>query len=867
MRKAGIFVLLLCSSGFAQPLIREPLSPGGPGVLMGALEPALRKWYVPQELYYMYGWEQWRYSNYARDLYKRYVDINLQGNRYYDIFGNYVTRGWQIFDWSQEQPRDFGSSIFKSPKYASWFDNLLISSAHKGQYYTALTVGDEIRTTLTPLTFSKPTFNGIQLDFLSDKYSATVIASRISNPGTPRMKDISPPETMSDFTNLVGLRGTVQLGRFVTVGATYVDAFVGRSLDDWAENSLKGRLSSGQNAGKVRKITIRLSDDSPEDGEAGAALFSEQIFIDGRPADIHPVIKGGEFVKGHYEANGKNQMLLVYDISGWSYVDETGTVRDVNWFKRVSFALVLANDYKVEITSNLQVDATGQEIFLPVTRAPGNVKDATNLRVVRFDYGLPTANEIYGVTLEVSDLYGFWLRAEYDVNRRHRRFPNQNPEITEHTLATDRSVAGYLTLAKLAYPWYAYLEVFHLDYDYSTTSYIVDMNGRIFYDDAQRYWFEFVDDNDDQDRYPDWDRCSANQRAGNDYELQNGIFPGLDENNDFVSDFNQNQNYQPDYEEPFLRYSVDPPEFLFGMDMNHNTIIDRFENDEEPDYPYRRDRRGYNAYVGVEVLPRMKLTLGRMEERTLSRKEKSEATYVLLTYEPSFPGVGDLRVFENLVRVRDNIPDNLVQWEQLPNTKGAMVPFEDPLVCRNTLVNTFYVDFKYTGKEGLNIINKFKYQIYHQMERTSGIRKDSRLVGLINKADYRFVLPGRVVFWPKFKSMYLWRQPFKTGELERKELWEILSLNLAYPVFERGSLEFGLEYTRFYNLLKRPAVPPPGYVEDFQGLVLAAQFSNQVDFMGYRLVSKVGIRQQTRYFRKTTRTGNVIFVRIYAGVE
>ena len=50
-------------------------------------------------------------------------------------------------------------------------------------------------------------------------------------------------------------------------------------------------------------------------------------------------------------------------------------------------------------------------------------------------------------------------------------------------------------------------------------------------------------------------------------------------------------------------------------------------------------------------------------------------------------------------------------------------------------------------------------------------------------------------------------------------------------------------------------------------MVLAAQFSNQVDFMGYRLVSKVGIRQQTRYFRRTTRTGNVIFVRIYAGVE
>ena len=67
-----------------------------------------------------------------------------------------------------------------------------------------------------------------------------------------------------------------------------------------------------------------------------------------------------------------------------------------------------------------------------------------------------------------------------------------------------------------------------------------------------------------------------------------GIFPGLDENNDFISDFNQNDNENspnliPDYEEPFLRFYTDRPEFLYGMDMNHNGWIDRFENDEEAD--------------------------------------------------------------------------------------------------------------------------------------------------------------------------------------------------------------------------------------------------------------------------------------------
>ena len=50
--------------------------PRGPGVIFDALDPALKKWYVPQELYELYGWQQWEYSNYAREEYQRYVGID-----------------------------------------------------------------------------------------------------------------------------------------------------------------------------------------------------------------------------------------------------------------------------------------------------------------------------------------------------------------------------------------------------------------------------------------------------------------------------------------------------------------------------------------------------------------------------------------------------------------------------------------------------------------------------------------------------------------------------------------------------------------------------------------------------------------------
>ena len=47
--------------------------PSGPGVLFDALDPTVRKWFIPQELYSEYGWKQWEYSNYARETYQRYV--------------------------------------------------------------------------------------------------------------------------------------------------------------------------------------------------------------------------------------------------------------------------------------------------------------------------------------------------------------------------------------------------------------------------------------------------------------------------------------------------------------------------------------------------------------------------------------------------------------------------------------------------------------------------------------------------------------------------------------------------------------------------------------------------------------------------
>ena len=154
---------------------------------------------------------------------------------------------------------------------------------------------------------------------------------------------------------------------------------------------------------------------------------------------------------------------------------------------------------------------------------------------------------------------------------------------------------------------------------------------------------------------------------------QSTVFPGYDENGDFIYDHNQNRNLQPDYDEPFLRFRSDRPEFLFGFDMNHNGKIDRFEDDDLPDYPYLRDQRGFNTYLRVNAGPSMTLLLGRQRLRLLAGDGRTRSWYFMWAWTREVPS-GRLRVFEHGALVEDNIADPVNQWVQPLGAAGRMPP-------------------------------------------------------------------------------------------------------------------------------------------------------------------------------------------------
>ena len=896
--------------------------PRGRGVMFGALDPVVRRWYVPQELYNDYRWRQWEYSNYARQYYQRYVDTRINGDYFYDFYGDYIGFGWLIYDWRQQRPSSDGSGIFKGDEFRSFFSNLTVSGDSQGQYGYAITVGTELRTTLTPMTFSKPVFNGVQIDFASDRYAATILASRISDP--------VPFETVSplrrrNITSLVGGRATVQVGDYITLGGTLVDARNGNTALERGD-PIAGSLTLGQSGTPVTAIAIVLSDDSPEDGEGGAALFGHDVQITVKDFDtgeetVHtlaevvrqgtewPAVVGGFDREGYLAADGAERIVLNYDFTdpAFQLLREDGTRIDASNIIEVEFEYLLANDYRIQMWSNRQTGSGGEKdvpqppltgalidqeepVLFTIERARGNVVHATNVQVVSFHYGLPTANLVGGFTVEATDLFGFDFYGEWDRNVRYSQYPNtfRFSANKGHEISSRSAEASLLTISRQAYPYFAFAELYSIDEDYSTSAFVSNNQGDFKYDQPVTVLYEFVDDNDDNDRRADWSRAGG---GGTDTQ----VYPGWDENWDFISDFNQNDsgaipNRIPDYDEPFLRHDVDRPEFLFGIDLNNNAWIDRFEDDDLPDYPYKADRRGYNVFGGIHLTPESRLFVGRTDEEMLSDERQSTGTYALFTVDKDYPDLGRVRVFDMLRRVADRIPDDRRASALF---RGAplqpLVP--DILPAPDTWINTAWLGLDYAAIPRLKIINKLKYELYNQEKGARDI--DGRpldevttFFGLVNKVEYRLDAAG-LSLYPKLKSEFLYQEAF-TAEGDDRQHWQgLFTLMARLPFLKRSEIAAGIELARFAErtvdeeamIEQRLA----GETGDLRSAVFGVQMSNRSEYLGYRLTTQLGIRitrLSTEHIELARTDPDIVFAReregetetmsfftIYAGLE
>ena len=917
----------------------------GPAIGMTAMDPTVRRWYLPQELFSEYGRQQGGYTNYARERYLRYQSAFQEGQYYYDVYGDFITRGWLIYDWRQTQPLSFESSeVTKSDRYASWFQRLVVSSDAGGDYSYSITIGDEINTTLTPMTFRKAGFNGIVLSAATSRVRTTGLLSRVSAPKIVISPEL-PTERLSNATNLAAARLEADVRDEITLGLTFVNAHnANGSRDGFEGNPFTGQLTSGQLGRRQNLVVVRLADDSPEDGEGGAVLFGADVAIStkierrvavtadsvvsvlrdtvlmGSGLGFQPALEGGRRRGGFLTADGAEEITLSYRLApegveasdegslrlrlqqrlGLSLAEAEDVITNID---NIRFHLVLANDYRVDVASDRQTSAAGQPQFLTMARAPGNIKNRTNQREVVFDFGLPTANHVYGLSVEIRDLHGLDFYGEFNINNQFRKYPavaRDKHETISGVVGDERAVGWMANLSKRWNSWRLFAEAFGMDHDYNTDILVVDGRGVTDYSpEASNLLYDFVDDNDDDDRHPDQLRLyqgslifvpgDENRAVRPQGRADPEVFPGYDENGDFISDFNQNsngdrRNFYPDYEEPFLRYHSDRPEFLFGIDLNNNGWVDRFENDDLPDYPYKRDHWGYNIYTAVRLSPEIELTVGRLVQEMRAADRDNRTVYGIFALDRSVPGWGRLRLFDMLKKAADTIPDPLTQWTiqeapfgQPATTSGFHQTVEDDLAAADTWINTLYADWEIAGG-AWSTRHRFKWERVAQRQNEVSQAADgspvthrvSGFTGLISKVEC--ALPWKTVtLSPRFKSELRRQTPFSRSLAERRSWDGILFFLVDVDVLHRSSLQIGLEQRWFFDLLADGALAPGSPSGDFRGTVLALQLTNRSAYVGYELTTQVGLRYDRRSLElvaggREGRTSGLAFLTVFAAI-
>ena len=212
----------------------------------------------------------------------------------------------------------------------------------------------------------------------------------------------------------------------------------------------------------------------------------------------------------------------------------------------------------------------------------------------------------------------------------------------------------------------------------------------------------------------------------------------------------------------------------------------------------------------------------------------------------------------------------------------------DILPAQDTWVNSFWLGFDYVGLPEVNVINKFKYEIFRQNDRQMRdidgrrMRETSSFLGLINKVDYTRDL-GRLTLQPKFKSEYLRRIPFLEQEAKRKEWTGAFMLIARYPILQKTVLQAGLEHLWLRDLVRdeEDMVANGVTVEtgDLNSINIAVQLSNASDYMGYKLTTQVGLRygRNSAEMVKEVEDGFVkgrevsnsttSFITVYAGIQ
>ncbi len=706
------------------------------------------------------------------------------------------------------------------------FNYQVLQDSYRGRSYALmiLLADSEVSTApvksqFTPLTLNMSRYTGVRFDVGGSKSKATLLYTK----GAGDRQRFSQFEVGADDSAPVILWGghwETQVGSALRLGTTFVNQHL---LDTRSRRGgiIKGDISNDMAPPKI--VVVRIVDDSPDQAASPAAAWNVVLRVTGIDADgnevsltsdadlattdvrydagLDPGTPTGRRSGDHWEAEGaEEQIEFVFEFP------------DAETFRPTSarFSASVGGDYRVQVRQEHEHSFTriiagreraatvdhqwpaqprassferagyefdGGDLRYPtdfkfgeetpaytVLRAEG-VPRTQEPEQVSFDYGFPTAQSLASIDGHL-DYGGFVVDGELSFNTQHFKFPIKEGR------RSDKDALAYYMTATRSLPLlgglgpHLGLELFRIDADYSG-NYDSRRGGAVFHtsvpvappNTALTQEFNLFDDNDDGDQWPDEMPNDTALSGANDA----GVYPGLDQNRDNVPDTDQNANGIPDWEEPFLFYWADPPEFIYDLDFNNNGLPDLTENDDRPDYPYDRGSRGNHLFLSwKDPLPYVELfSIGRYGAESIAAGGDSDVRYVRyqLGYRPQ--GDGHVLLRGDLKSVEDSIPDPVFIWRTTANPRdnsnviqdptsynllALKDPDPDPMQMRKSTVSTVQLDSDFGPLSGLSVFTNYKWMLNLQQEdefADGSAQEDGTLSRLTMSTRLEYVYPLR----------------------------------------------------------------------------------------------------------------------------
>ena len=848
-------------------------------------------------------------------------------------YAEFGLRWDEVRDGQIQAKLDAGYEMNETPSMSRTIEeNLLhnglsISRRTYGDHAISFALGRSMITSFSPLVLYQLGFTGLRIDYGSPKTETTFLLTRGGFRGGSLFSDFFGSKQGRMEMSPVIIGGANWVGHFgaLDLGATFF-----RQLQSNVKGDRESLFRGGVPYPEIRSpklLKVRITDDSPRD-VPGVALYEATILLKGTDdkgesvaytsdatqagpdiaylPDLRPQITGRRAL-GRWEAQGADEKI---DIQFTLPTGITATSAEITATLSGDYRIATRqiHDFQVPGTDNIEERSWPSpapspthglyfkdtpletEPFYTVDRAEGNpdVDDAP--RVVRFHHSIPTAQSFYGLTLRLA-IKPLELSGEIVYNPQDFMFPTE----AGGRRRTD-SYAGYLTVTgKLGSAGTIGAEAFQIDPTYGG-GYDSRRGGVVLFTDVagdvrsgdhlgtdpltQEY--PVYDDNDDHDVWPD------NHYAGVDWMYvpggayvepvrpgrrpEGGVFPGLDMDGDLVLDYDKNRNTIEDWREPFLGFDADPPEFVYGIDFNNNLVPDYRENDNEPDYPYRRGERGIHFFYDLGVRPSwlQRARLGWFRTRSIAGGGRNRAAYARLSAVLESP-TAQLEIRDDLKFVKDDIPDDVYRMvlttdqgvSSIWNTANRLPP-QDLLPMRHSFVNTSFLETRWTPVAGLQLDNTLKYVVNRrgQLEDSRGnpIQEAGTLGNftMVNKLSYTRSPVRNLTVVARLKHLLArWDErsytPIDSTDVGARASWSYTtpSLLLTYTLTPRTRVSCG-QFGLFPKALRAHYYDRVDPLNNYTENVSLLQFTMVGAHEGYNVVGNVGVRWHRRDHREAS---------------